>query len=312
MDKKAAYGVMTFNMMIWGLNTVALKVLVAHFPPLAMQSLRIFVAGLILVPFLLVFNQWRKMSGQEWNLTLGAALFGVLGHHSLLAMGLEKTTASHAALILALNPLATSLLAFFLLKDRLTLLRCLGIVFGLTGVSFVVLNGSEGLQQGTIGDLYILASMASQALSFIFIKKATDTLDAKQMTSVMFLLGSLMILTVAFFTNPVSLPQMIGSSPWIWTIFFGSAVIATGLGHLIYNSAIHRLGPGQTAIFINMTPFFALTGSIWLLGEAMAWTQAFGFLFICTGVFLGSGALDGWWTAIWTGFRLSRKQTDCQ
>ena len=64
-------------------------------------------------------------------------------------------------------------------------------------------------------------------------------------------------------------------------------------GHVVYNSSIHRLGPGHTAIFTNMTPFFALIGSFFFLGESIYASQIAGFLLISAGVFLGSGAARG-------------------
>ncbi|QKG85437.1 DMT family transporter [Kroppenstedtia pulmonis] len=291
MGKSLTYTILTINMMIWGLNTVALKILVQHFTPLLMQGFRIGIAGLVVLLILIAKWKWKKTNPRERIYILGATVFGVVGHHSLLAMGLSKTSATHAALILALVPLTTSLLSFLWLKENLKILRCIGILLGFIGVTFVVANG-DGVGQTTWGDAFVFGSMVSQSISFIFIKKATDTLDAKQVTAVMFLVGSISILVLSYLMEPAGTPLSDGSST-VWLLLFGSGIIATGLGHMFYNSAIHQLGPGQTAVFINLTPFFALVGASLFLSEMITWLQGVGFLFIVAGVFLGTGALEG-------------------
>ncbi|MFD1433379.1 DMT family transporter [Kroppenstedtia eburnea] len=292
MTKRAVYLIMTFNMLVWGLNTVALKVLVQYLPPLTMQSLRIFLAGLVLLPFLLFRNRWHPPKTGQWRHLAGAILFGVVGHHSCLALGLEQTSATNAALILGLVPLTTALMAVVFLRDRISWMRGAGILLGFLGVSFVVLRGSTGLGGHTVGDLWVLGAMATQAASFIYIKKATDTLDAKQVTALMFLTGSVVIFIISLFLDPKGLVQAMDTPAWVWGLFFASGVIATGLGHMLYNSSIHRLGPGQSAIFINLTPFFALMGSSFFLQETIHLSQIAGFFLIAAGVFLGSGAAD--------------------
>ncbi|PTX58866.1 drug/metabolite transporter (DMT)-like permease [Melghirimyces profundicolus] len=292
MGLRAVYLVMTLNMLIWGLNTVALKVLVQHLAPLTMQSLRIMLAGVVLLLFLRWRKQWRRPASGEWRYLWGAILLGVVGHHSCLALGLERTTATNAALILALLPLSTTLLSALFLKDRITGQRAAGIFMGIVGVAFVVLRGSGELNGHLAGDLWVFGAMATQAASFIYIKKATDTLDAKQVTSLMFLFGPVGIFIVSLFLHPRGVADLTGAPGWIWWVFLASSVIATGLGHMLYNSAIHRLGPGQSAIFTNLTPFFAVVGSVLFLKEQIHPSQIIGFLLITAGVFLGSGAAE--------------------
>lgn len=299
---------MVFNMMIWGLNTVALKVLVQYLPPLTLQSLRIFLAGLVLLPFLLLQKQWRLPQAKEWPHLAGAILFGAVGHHSCLALGVEQTSATNTALILGLVPLATALMAVIFLRDRISWMRGAGILLGFLGVAFVVLQGSGEMGGHITGDLWVLGAMATQAASFIYIKKATDTMDAKQVTTLMFLTGSVIIFIISLFLHPQGLGQVVDIPAWVWGLFFASGVIATGLGHMLYNSSIHRLGPGQSAIFINLTPFFALMGSSFFLQETIRLSQIAGFFLIAAGVFLGSGAAEERKKTIPAG-QLSEKRT---
>ncbi|MDQ0337989.1 drug/metabolite transporter (DMT)-like permease [Caldalkalibacillus uzonensis] len=279
-------------MLIWGLNVVGLKLLVETFAPVTMQAGRIFVAGVSLVIVLYFLKELRRLNHKEWGYTLLATVLGVVVHHALLAVGLAQTSASNAALILGLLPLTTSVLAMIFLHDRLTLLRLLGIVCGFIGVACVVLHNNGGMGSIATGDLLVLLAMVSQAFSFILIKKVTATLSAKEMTAVMLLVGSVMLLALSFWVEPQGLSTFNQGSWWIWLIFFASAIIATGLGHMLFNAAIDKIGAGQAAIFNNLVPFFALISAFLFLGEPIFASQLFGFIFIVAGVLLGTGYVD--------------------
>jgi drug/metabolite transporter (DMT)-like permease len=257
-----------------------------------MQSLRIIIASLVVITVLLFRRNFRQLSKVEWFYTVLAGLTGVVGHHFFLAVGLVHTTASNAALILALIPLTTSILAILFLRDRLTRLRLVGIVLGFTGVAFVILQGNGGVGKASIGDLYVLCSMVIQASSFILIKKISDTVDTKQMTAIMFIMGSTILLIISFLFEPQGIAKMSMGTLGAWMTLLASAVLATGVGHMLYNSAIHQIGAGQTAIFNNLVPFFSLLAAAAFLGESITLAQIIGFVLIVVGVVLGTGYLD--------------------
>ncbi|WP_257351673.1 DMT family transporter [Pseudalkalibacillus decolorationis] len=292
MSRPITYLLLLLIMMIWGFNVIAIKILVDYFAPITITAFRILTAGLVVMIFLGVKKEFRKVTSQQLIYVTIGTLTGYLGHHFFLATGLTLTTASNTGLILGLVPLMTSLFAILFLGDRLTLLRLLGITLGLTGVSFIVLNGAGKLQGISTGDLYIFCSVIAQAVSFIYIKKATETMDARLITGWMQIMGAVFLFIVSFQIEPNGISSLMNKPLWVWAVFFASAILATGIGHMVYNKAIHQLGAGESAIFINLTPFFSLTGAWLFLGETIALEQLAGFIFIVTGVVLGTGALE--------------------
>lgn len=294
MSRLLTYFVLVVVMFIWGLNVVAIKYLVTYLPPLAMQGFRTLLAGVVTLVLLYFLKDLRSLTRREWLYTATAAILGQAAHHALLAVGLLDTTASNAALILGLIPLTTSLLAILFLGDRFTWLRGLGIILGFLGVMLVVLRNGASVSTISVGDGLVFISVLTQAVSFILIRQVTRTLSARQMTSVMLLIGSLSLLAVSLFYDG-------GRADWgaftegsllLWGVFVLSAVFATGLGHLIFNVAIGQIGAGQTAIFNNLVPFFTLVGASILLDEVIMWIQIVGFCFVVMGVLFGTGYID--------------------
>lgn len=286
------YILLLMVMIVWGLNVVAVKYLVENFPPVMMQGLRIGTAGLFAMLILYFLKDLRKLTKKEWRFTILAAIFGQIGHHSMLAIGLVNTTASNASLILGLIPLTTAIFAMIFLGDRLTMIRFIGILSGFGGVAFVVLNPDQSVSGMTSGDMFVFISMVSQAISFILIKKVTSTLSSKQLTGIMLIIGSISLITISYIFEPESQLAFSISDKLVWIVFFSSAIIATGLGHFLFNAAIQKIGAGQTAIFNNFIPFFALLGAYFLLNEPLHLSQLIGFIFIVIGVLLGTGYVE--------------------
>ncbi len=281
--------------MIWGVNVSFIKILVEHFLPVTITALRIFTASLAVFFTLGIMKSVRWPQGKEWGYIFGGSLLSVVCHHYFLAEGLTETSATNAGLILGLGPLLTALFATILLKGTLTIARWIGFLLGGAGVSFTVLAGGTGVSAVTAGDVDIFLAILSQALSFILIKKAAATLDPRLLTGYMLFLGSIMLFVISLWMEPQGLTRLSGAPPLVWVVFFFSAIMATAFGHMIYNYAIGKIGAAEASIFMNLSTFFSLVGAAVLLGEAMLPAHLIGFIFIVSGVLLGSGSLEELW-----------------
>ncbi|MED4074437.1 DMT family transporter [Priestia endophytica] len=285
------YGLVFFVTAVWGLNLVIIKVLVEDLPPQTMTTFRIMMAGITALIIIILGKSFRRLSKKEWIYTLLGMLFGVILHHLLIAIGLTMSDASNASLILALVPLTTAILAVLFLGEQLTKLRMIGFILALTGVFFIQ-GGSFSNMQLSQGDLILFIAMVVQAISFIFVKKATATLDSKQVTTIMYLAGSIGLLIISFITEPEGVSEMTSASLFTYFLFIVSGLVATGVGYIVFNAAIQQIGAGQTAIFNNFVPFFGLVFSALFLNETITTSQLIGFAFIVSGVLFGTGYIE--------------------
>ncbi|MEH7238797.1 DMT family transporter [Bacillus sp. JJ1562] len=288
MQKHFLYGILLFVMMAWGLNIVAIKILVENFPPFTITGLRILAAGLVIFVFLYVKKDLQKMSLHEFGYVALSALTGIFGHQALLSIGLVNTSATNGASILALIPLVTNVLAVLFLKAKMTLLKMCGVFFGITGIYFILVLGGGSFTKLSSGDFYIFLSVIAQALSFIFIRKASYTLSPKTITCYALLMGAGFLVMLSFAIESQSIHKIGAAPSYVWVVFIASAIISTGIGNLCYNFAISQLGAGETAIFLNLSPFFSLIGSVLFLNEAFKLIQLVGFILIVIGVLLGT------------------------
>ncbi len=279
-------------MIMWGFNVIAIKIIVGEFSAVTITSFRIFLAAIIVCSVLIVKKQIRIPNKKEFLYIILVSITGVLGHHYFLSVGLTQTTASNSGLVLGTVPLFTAILATIMLKEKLSLIKIIGIVFGLLGVSTVILIGNTNGVTFNIGDIYIFFAVLSQAISFIYIKKATETMGAIFVTGLTLLIGSFLLFGLSLVLEPNGLQSLKDGTAAGWSVFLASAIFATAVGQFLYNHAIQYIGPGKSSIFMNLSPFFALIGSFFFLGESIFVAHFFGFILIVTGVLLGSGIAD--------------------
>ena len=288
------YGLVFFITAIWGLNVVFLKVLVENMPAQTMTAFRIMIAGVTALIIVLFTKELRRLTKREWTFTILGMIFGVMAHHLFLALGLQSIPASNASLILALVPIATAVLGVIFLGEKLTKARITGFVLALFGV-FLIQGATVDAFSLSIGEGMLFMSMFAQAISFIFIKKATATLDSKAVTAIMNLAGSVGLLLIAFIAEPDGLSNMTSASLGVYIVLFTSGIVATGIGHMVFNSAIQKIGASKTAIFNNFVPFFGVLFSVIFLNEMIEPAQLIGFVFIVAGVLFGTGYIERVW-----------------
>jgi len=279
-------------MATWGFNLSALSVLVNTIDPIMLTSARIFTAGVAVLIVAKVMGIFRLPTKQEWK-TIGLiTIFNVAFHHTFLAIGLTKTTGVNAGIILGAAPLVTMVLSVLFLRDKVTRLRAIGFFLGFLGIIITSVAGTGGVNSISLGDGFIFFSMLFQAISFILISKLNPSFDPRLLTGYMLLLGSIFIFIVGLIVerDVAQLSQLFSLK--LGMIFLFSAIMATALGHMIYNFAIKNVGPTETTIFVNLNTLFALIGAALFLGEPILMEHYTGLILILIGVFIGSGTLE--------------------
>lgn len=285
------YAILLFVMFIWGFNIPAVKILVGYIPPVTLTAVRIFVASMTVFSILIVFKLFRLPKKQELKYIVGAALLNVVAHHYFLSVGLTMTTSASAGLILGTGPVLTAVIASLLLKIVPSKFQWVGVFLGFSGVTLTVLTtGDTG--GFSLGQVFIFLSILAQVFSYMIVVKVAKTLDPRLLTAYMFLFGSIVLLLISFIQEPHAIFKFTTVPPSFWIFFFGSGMIGTAVGHMLYNYAVGKAGPSKAAIFMNLNTMFTLVGSAVLVGEKITSAHIIGLIFIVAGVILGSGIVD--------------------
>ncbi|NRR02196.1 DMT family transporter [Brevibacillus sp. RS1.1] len=276
-----SYLLLIFCVTAWGSNFVFGKMLVAEFSPLFLSAMRL----LFIVLFLLIWSRGRlkmpKLSRTDWLLLAVLGVVGVFINQWSFYKGLVTADPTTSALILALTPITTALLAALFLKESLTGRMAIGSVIGTSGVIFVIYTGAE--LHFDVGILWIVLTMLTFATSIILVRLLGHRLPPLVTTLVSNLIGFGSMLPFVLISIPTA---MVSTSLSSWLLLFVTGVVMHGIVTLIWNSQLQKVGAAKAAMFANLEPFIAMLFGLLLLAKPVTGVQFFGAILIIAGVTL--------------------------
>ena len=280
---------MLLVVLIWGVNFTVTKGAFARFPPLAFTGVRFALASLLLVPLV------RRLEGPEplpRGVLTRLIVLGVVGNtlYQLgFISGLDRTTASNSALILAAMPSIVALLAVALGFEPLRPKVLGGVLVATAGVVLVVAARGAGFGGTTMaGDLLTLGAVVCWAGYTLGLRVLPPEVSPLRVT---------MVTTVAGAPGLVlaGLPEMLGMD-WSavgwqgWAALGYATFLSLLVAYLIWNRSVKVVGPSRTVIYMCLTPLVAVATAAAFLGERPKPLQAVGAALNIGGVVLTRGA----------------------
>ena len=277
-------------MAIWGLNVAAVKQLTESFDSALLAAVRMAVALAALTGIVL----WRRcafaaVTGKQPCSLLLCGVLMVYLNQLLFAEGLQRSTATNGALIMALSPLVSALLAAVVFREKLTLQRLLGVALGFGGVAAVVLSHpGAGLSRAGTGDLMLVAAVVSFATGGAVVQRLARGMHPLVISWAIYLVGTCMLLAQAAFGSRALDLASLFPGWWQWVLILFSGVFATAISNLIWNRAIATIGVARTAVFLYWVPIFGVLFAALLLGERLTLWHLGGFVAVMAGTYLGT------------------------
>lgn len=274
---------------LWGINSVAIKYLTHFFPPLALAPVRLTLASAFLLPIVLYQHGFQKIPRAAWGPIIGIAVFCIFLHQIVLTFGLQITSGIHAVLILGLNPLFTTVLAGFFLDEEFTAAKGLAIALGLSGLVLVVAGQSQS-GASLAGDGLTLVATITFVIGSLFVKRATRYVSPLQVTAYSHTLAALGLCMLGISVNSTWVyPGLLTWQPVAVLIF--SSFFSTAVGALLWNMSIKKVGASTASLFQNAAPLVGIFASALFLGEELHWQHFCALFLVLTGVSLGAGII---------------------
>jgi drug/metabolite transporter (DMT)-like permease len=278
----------TFAVVVWGASFIATKIAVGQISPVSVVWLR-FAMGIPLIG-LAVFmrKQFAWPKPREWGYFALLGFIGITFHQWLQSNGLLTAQATTTAWIVSTAPVFIALLAWLVLKEKITALQGAGVGVALVGVIVVVSKGNLGNffagQFGVIGDFLIFISAINWAVFSILSRRGLKEHPSTRMTFWVMTIGWLFT-SVAFFSqNGLAEIPHLDSRGWIAMIFLG--IFTTGLAYIAWFDALASLPAAQTGAFLYIEPLTSLVVAAIILGEPVTWASLLGGAVILLGVWL--------------------------
>jgi drug/metabolite transporter (DMT)-like permease len=250
--------------------------------------LRFVVASAFLVVFLSTLESGPlKIPRRQILPVIALGLSGIFAYNLFFFSGLKTVPAGRASLIVACNPVFIAIFSALFFRERMTVLKVLGIMLSLAGASVVIGKGDPAkLLQGSlgIGELYIFGCVMSW-VAYSLIGKYTLR-DLSPLASVTYacVIGALCLAAPGI---SEALSRSLGSyswSAWISIVYLG--LFGSALGFLWYYQGIKAIGPSRAGVFINIVPISSVGLAFLFLNETIDLSLVLGAILVIAGVFL--------------------------
>jgi len=271
-----------------GSAIVATRFVVDQTGPASLALLRYLIGFLCLLPPVLLSAQvrgWMRFRRRDLLSIglLGVVQFGVLV--ALLNYGLRFVPSARAALIFATMPLLTMVLAAALGRERLTIVKTLGVLLTVAGVSFALGEKAvlAGEADGWVGEMAVFGSALSGAVCSVLYQPYLRNYPTLPVSAFAMLasIGFLAVLAAGegFFG---SLPRF-DAGGWLAVLFIGAS---SGGGYYLWLWALGNATPTKVTVFLSLSPVTAAVLGALFLSEGFSPSTLLGIACVALGLWL--------------------------
>jgi drug/metabolite transporter (DMT)-like permease len=271
MQKKSLvnWGIFLVLCLIWGSSFILMKISKAHINGLQIASLRIFSAGIVLVPFGLFHlakiprNKMPAvvMTGLSGNL-VPACMYAVA-----IANGLDS---SLAAILNSLTPICVVIIGFVIFRSKVKGTKLAGIVIGFAGLCLLFLNKNMNFHNSGYALLVLVATVSyGFNVNFVghYLKGLSPVHIATVSLSFMTIPAFIILWQQGFFSLPFQ-------DPGTQQAVFASIVLGIGastIGTILFYVLIKNAGGLFASLVTYGVPFVAVIWGLIFNEDITAW-----------------------------------------
>ncbi len=280
---------LVITMFFWGGTFVAGRLLAEELHPITAATFRFIAASTMLLSVILIRDRKLPMlTFQQWGAMALLGLTGVYAYNIFFFTGLQSVEAGRASMIIAVNPVVTTLLAILFFKERSGLLRSIGMILSVTGALIVISRGNPAIiftgDLGGTGELYIAGCVLSWSAYTLIGKRLLKNIQPLIAVAYSCSLGAIFLSLTAVATGhitEISRLSVTGMACIFYFSFFG-----TTLGFIWFYDGVKKLGAGRAAMYVNLVPVSGILTGTLLLGERLDSSLLIGGALVFSGLFL--------------------------
>ena len=286
---KAHFALLGTNI-FFAINFTAIKLLInaGLIQPFGLNLVRVTISAALL--WILYFFKTEKIKVQKkhyWRFFI-CAVSGIAINQLLFIKGLSLTYSIHASLLMLATPIFVTLLAAWILKNKLTKNKWLGLLLGITGATIIISGAGQGQDASNIflGDIYIIINAISYAFYFIWVQPLMKIYPPIMVIRIIFTLGFFLMLPFCL-QEYLEIPWH-NYQPLDWGLLFLIIFCGTFLAYIFNVFGIKVLGPGVAGSYIYTQPVFAAIVAMIVLKEELDIFKIIAAVCIAAGVYLST------------------------
>lgn len=272
----------------FAMNYTAIKYIVGEgfVQPFGLNLVRVGISSLLL--WLLYFTRPTKVviEKKDYGRFSLCALLGITINQLLFVKGLSLTYSIHASLLMLTTPILITIMAAWILKERLNFFKITGLALGIGGAVILVSSrdNSGNANDVLLGDILVILNAIAYTFYFILVKPLMQRYNPIAIIRIIFSLGFFMMLP--FCWQEYSDINFSSFTVQAWIAISIITFTGTFLAYLFNIYGIKVLGASMAGTYIYSQPLFAAAIAMIFLNEGFTWMKILAATCIFLGVYL--------------------------
>ncbi len=282
------WGLLILCNLIWASQFVLAKLVQEQMGPIFATLLPMALATLCLIP--LVRREQRR-SGKVPRIDRSDIVrFGVIGIFGQviaqlgITWGVRLAPASNGALLSLTLPIATAVMAYLLIGERMTLVRWISFALAVAGVlqcSGIEWNELRFASGGVVsGNVLIMLGVLGSAFYNVYGKKLLYRYSPLEVLLYSYYAVLVCLVPLTLYLEPGSFHSMVSFGPKVWLGIALLAGLQYFLSMILFLTVLTRLDAVQAGLSNYLIPVFGVLLAAIVLGERLTARMALGGLVV--------------------------------
>jgi drug/metabolite transporter (DMT)-like permease len=265
--------------------SIAKEVMPYYIKPMGLITIRVWGAISLLWVTHFLFVKESIYGKKDFLMLLKCAVFGVAANMLLFFKGLAITTPINAAILMVTTPLFVAFFSFFLLNEKVTKLKVIGLCFGVFGAILLLLGPSLSFNSSTLwGDVMVMTNAIIYAYYLIIAKPLLHKYSPLTVIKWTFFFGGLLVIPFGFTELKEVQWQAIPNSIWSAIIFL--IIGATYITYVLNAWALRNANATLVGAYIYLQPVLATIIAVSIGKDSLTLPKVLFSLLIFIGVYL--------------------------
>lgn len=282
---KELYGILLafLGVLIFSWTLPASRFAAPEMGGLAVGVFRNLIGAAVALVVLLIAKE-KFPARQHWK-SIILATIGTVGFGTSVAIAMKDVPSAHGAVVIAVIPLTTALLAVLRARERPPLNFWIGIVIGCSTVVTFLISQNGGSLKLHPADLWLLAALVFSAFTYVEGAKVTRHMPGWKVVS-WILVFTLPVILPASIYLLIQNPHILSLTPTAWGGLLYVALFSAYLGFFPWYHSFTLVGISRAGVIQLLQPLMTFVWGALFLGEQL--TPA---ILIAGAVVLGSTVL---------------------
>jgi drug/metabolite transporter (DMT)-like permease len=255
----------------WGFNWTALKVALSEVPPWTFRSLCLGLGSAVLFAALRAGGQPLGVPRGQWPRLALLAVLNITCWNMLVAFGIALIPSGRASILAYTMPIWAIPLAVWVLGERITRRRLLGLALGM--IALVLLLGEHlvGFGSAPLGSLLVLGAALTWALGTVLQKRFPIAMPLGAYTAWLMLLGGVPVFVGTLLLEDVRVLRDVSVAPALGVAY--NVFIAFAFAHWAWIKIATSVPVSVFSISMLLIPVLGVLSGVVFLSERPSWAE---------------------------------------